>query len=81
MTRPQFQAAVAALPFGKTLPAARYLYAPDSSARPEPLASFLHALRHRLALGPDFAILKLAPRDFAIAFLSGASRRRRSTRG
>ena len=81
MTRPQFQAAVAALPFGKTLPAARYLYAPDSSALPEPLASFLHALRQRLALGPDFAILKLAPRDFAIAFLSGASRRRRSTRG
>ena len=39
MNLQEFQTAVAALPFGKTLPTDRYLYAPDESVLPEPVAS------------------------------------------
>ena len=65
MNLQEFQAAVAALPFGK----ARYLYAPDESALPEPVAFFVGKIRQRLGLGPVFNIIKLSPPDYAISFL------------
>lgn len=69
MTLSEFAAAIAALPYGKQLPTARYVFAPDESALPEPLASFIGKLRGRLGLSGEFNILKLAPADFAISFL------------
>ena len=65
----EFQTAVATLPFGKTLPTARYLYAPDESALPEPVASFVAKIRQRLALAASFNVIKLSPPDYAISFL------------
>ena len=67
MNLQEFQAAVSALPFGKTLPTARYLYAPEESALPEPVSSFLGKIRRRLALDASFNgietfLLSLTPR-------------------
>ena len=69
MNLQEFQTAVASLPFGKTLPTARYLYAPDESALPEPVSSLVGKLRQRLALDTSFNIIKLSPPDYAISFL------------
>jgi len=69
MNLQEFHSAVASLPFEKTLPTARYLYAPDESALPEPVASFVAKIRQRLALDASFNILKLSPPDQAISFL------------
>ena len=56
-------------PFGKTLPTAHYPYAPDESALPEPVASFVAKIRQRLALDASFNIIKLSPPEYAISFL------------
>jgi DNA phosphorothioation-associated putative methyltransferase len=69
MNLSDFQTAVAALPFGKTLPTARYIYAPDESMLPEPFATLVSKLRQRLALDASFNIIKLSPADYAISFL------------
>ena len=61
MNLQEFQTAVASLSFGKTLPTARYLYAPDESALPEPVSSLVGKLRQRLALDASFNNIKLSP--------------------
>ena len=63
MNQPEFQAAVSALPFGKTFPTARYLYAPDESVMPEPVSSFVGKFRRRLALDASFNMIKTLRRS------------------
>ena len=51
------------------MPTARYVFAPDESSLPEPLATFIGKLRQRLGLPGEFNILKLSPTDYAVSFL------------
>ena len=69
MNLAEYQHAVSGLTFGKRLPTALYVFAPDESALPQELARFVGKLRHRLELSPDFNILKFSAADFAISFL------------
>jgi len=69
MNLQEFQTSIDALPFGKQLPTARYVFAPDESSLPEPLATFIGKLRQRLDLPGEFNILKLSPTDYAVSFL------------
>ena len=59
---------VISLPFGKKLPQATYVYAPDSAALPIELGAIVERLRAQLELADDFNVLKFA-HEGGIAFL------------
>ena len=59
---------VRALPFGKKLPKATYVYAPDSAALPPALAALVDRLRTQLALSAEFNVVKFA-HDGGVSFL------------
>ena len=65
-----YQAAVASLPFGKTLPGAVYHLADPDFPVPAPLRTIADRLRARLALGPEFSVLKWGTRELKLSFLS-----------
>ena len=59
---------VRALPFGKKLPQATYVYAPDSAALPPDLAALVDRLRAQLRLSAEFNVVKFA-HDGGVSFL------------
>jgi hypothetical protein len=59
---------IRALPFGKKLPRAVYVHAPEPSALPFELGEISRRLRADLSLGPEFNVLKFAY-DGSISFL------------
>ena len=69
MNRQEFENAVIALPFGKTLPNARYLYLPCNCEAAGLLGPLLSGLRQKLGLIDTHHIVKLAHADYAISFL------------
>ena len=69
MNLAEYQQAVDDLPFGKRLPTAIYVFAPDESTLPQGLANFVGKLLQRLGLSAAFNILKFSTADFAISFL------------
>jgi DNA phosphorothioation-associated putative methyltransferase len=62
---------VKALPFGKKLPQATYVYAPDSAALPPDLAALVDRLRAQLGLSAEFNVIKFA-HDGGVSFLKYA---------
>jgi DNA phosphorothioation-associated putative methyltransferase len=62
--------AIAALPYGKRLPAAIYLLDPQNATLPRLLLSTCQELRRRLEIGPAFNLLKFNLSDPKISFLS-----------
>ncbi len=59
---------VRSLPFGKRLPQATYVYAPDSTALPDELRAIVDRLRAQMNLAADFNVLKFAD-EGGISFL------------
>jgi DNA phosphorothioation-associated putative methyltransferase len=59
---------VRALHFGKKLPQATYVYAPDSAALPTDLAAVVDLLRAQLGLSAEFNVVKFA-HDGGVSFL------------
>jgi DNA phosphorothioation-associated putative methyltransferase len=59
---------VQALPFGKKLPRATYVYAPDSSVLPTELGQLMQRLRDELGLTSDFNVVKFT-HDGGVSFL------------
>jgi DNA phosphorothioation-associated putative methyltransferase len=59
---------VRSLPFGKKLPQATYVYAPDSAALPAELGSLIDRLRVQLELSAEFNVIKFA-HDGGVSFL------------
>src|SRR5690242_11282988 len=69
MNAQEFSVAIASIPFGKELPTARYVFAPDETVLTGPLPEFITKLRQRLGLTDAFNVLKLSGPDYAISFL------------
>ena len=63
-----FASHVQALPYGKKLPRATYLYAPDSSVLPVELGQLIQRLRDDLAVTSDFNVVKFT-HDGGVSFL------------
>ena len=63
-----FASHVQALPFGKKLPRATYVYAPKSSALPTELAELIQRLRDDLGLASEFNVVKFS-HDGGVSFL------------
>jgi DNA phosphorothioation-associated putative methyltransferase len=63
-----FVSHVQALPFGKKLPRATYVYAPDSSVLPAELGQLIQRLRDDLGLTSDFNVVKFT-HDGGVSFL------------
>jgi len=63
-----FASHVQALPFGKKLPRATYVYAPDVSILPGELGQLIQRLRDDLGLAADFNVVKFT-HDGGVSFL------------
>jgi len=63
-----FASHVQALPFGKKLPRATYVYAPDLSVLPIELGQLMQRLRDDLGLAADFNVVKFT-HDGGVSFL------------
>jgi len=63
-----FVSCVQSLPFGKKLPRATYVYAPDGAVLPPELGQVIQRLRDDLGLAADFNILKFL-HDGGVSFL------------
>ena len=70
MTTQEYLQAVAQLPYGKTLPTAKYLLDLGDPRMPFLLRTATEELRKRLSIGPEFNLLKFSLRDPKISFLS-----------
>lgn len=63
-----FASYVQGLPYGKKLPRATYIYAPDASVLPRELGQLIQRLRDDLGLTSDFNVVKFA-HDGGVSFL------------
>src|SRR2546429_353091 len=70
MTSREYLAAVAQLPYGKTLPTAKYLLDLKDERLPWELRATIAELRTRLEISPDFNVLKFGLRNPRISFLA-----------
>ena len=70
MTASDFRECVAKIPYGKELPAAKYVYWASGVELPGGLSNLLSSLHAKLSLDSDFNVLKFSLKDFAISFLS-----------
>jgi DNA phosphorothioation-associated putative methyltransferase len=63
-----FVSHVQAFPYGKTMPRATYVYAPDSSVLPAELGQLIQQLRDDLGLASEFNVVKFS-HDGGVSFL------------
>ena len=70
MTANEFAENVDSIPYGKRLPAVKYIYWTSGTDLPGDLSNLLNSLHSKLGLGSDFNVVKFFLKDFAVSFLS-----------
>ncbi len=69
MTFHEYQKAVEALPYGKRLPTARYVYTDAETPLPQPLSELVHRVRQRFASDGQHNLIKLHTESLKISLL------------
>lgn len=70
MDLPEYRTCVEALPFGKRVHTAVYLYREAGTKAGEPLDSLLAGIVKRCEIGPEFNVLKFRTDELKVSFLS-----------